>query len=449
LFTTRATLCAIGIKLRELKIFETIGDHVRVPQKNVRHTPLEKLTDAFIALLAGASGLCEINTRVRADRALQKAFGRASCAEQSTVQETLSACTRENVRQMRDALNAILKKCGRTYSHPYEKKLQLLDADMSGLPSGPKAELAARGYFPKRYECHGRQLARVTSALYHEVVTDVVCPGNVQLRETLCPLVELTEEARELNAENRRRTVWRVDAGVGSLRRVNWLLGRGYQIHLKDCSSKRAEAFAQKVREWHRDPDNPEREFGWATGEKLDNLRNVRRLILRAPHKKGGVYYAARLSTLTARQVFDLLEMPAHGLSDPGAVLHAYVKLYDGRGGAVEIEFKQDKQGFGLTKRNKKSYFAQQIVQMLGTLAHNVLRWAIAWLSKSAPKLNRYGSMRIVRDVFAAAGRIEINAGETIQRIVINRAVPLARALVKSLRLLLKPFKIKVILGET
>ena len=93
--------------------------------------------------------------------------------------------------------------------------------------------------------------------------------------------VELTEAALELSAEKRRRTVWRVDAGVGSLRRVNWLLGRGYQIHLKDCSSKRAEAFAQTVSEWHRDPDNPERGFGWATGEKLDNPRHVRRLILR------------------------------------------------------------------------------------------------------------------------------------------------------------------------
>jgi hypothetical protein len=27
---------------------------------------------------------------------------------------------------------------------------------------------------------------------------------------------------------------------------------------------------------------------------------------------------------------------------------HAYVKLYDRRGGAAEIEFKQDEQGFGL-----------------------------------------------------------------------------------------------------
>ncbi|MCQ8210765.1 hypothetical protein NPS74_24090, partial [Cutibacterium acnes subsp. acnes] len=80
------------------------GEHLQIKQKTLKHTPLEKITDAFISLLAGASGLCEINTRLRPDAALQRAFGRNTCAEQSTVQETLSACTKENVRQMRAAL---------------------------------------------------------------------------------------------------------------------------------------------------------------------------------------------------------------------------------------------------------------------------------------------------------------------------------------------------------
>src|SRR6266567_9416561 len=42
----------------------------------VKHTPIDKVYDACISLLAGAHGLVEINTRLRADPALQKAFGR-------------------------------------------------------------------------------------------------------------------------------------------------------------------------------------------------------------------------------------------------------------------------------------------------------------------------------------------------------------------------------------
>ena len=82
LYSPRAPLCAIGIKLRSMKFFDTIADHVKIKQKAIKHTPVEKLTDAFIAILAGAPGLAEINTRVRPDAALQRAFGRESCAAQ-------------------------------------------------------------------------------------------------------------------------------------------------------------------------------------------------------------------------------------------------------------------------------------------------------------------------------------------------------------------------------
>lgn len=77
LYSPRATLCAIGIKLRSLKFFDPIAEHVHVRQKTIKHTPVEKLTDAFIAILSGAHGLSEINTRVRPDAALQRAFGRS------------------------------------------------------------------------------------------------------------------------------------------------------------------------------------------------------------------------------------------------------------------------------------------------------------------------------------------------------------------------------------
>jgi hypothetical protein len=58
-----------------------------VKQKRVKHAPADKLYDAFIAILAGAHGLVEINTRLRAEPALQRAFGREACAEQSVVQD--------------------------------------------------------------------------------------------------------------------------------------------------------------------------------------------------------------------------------------------------------------------------------------------------------------------------------------------------------------------------
>ncbi len=75
-FSPCASLAAIGVTLRHRDLFGPIRQQVRIAQKTVKHTPLDKLYDAFIAMLAGAHGLVEINSRLRADAALQEAFGR-------------------------------------------------------------------------------------------------------------------------------------------------------------------------------------------------------------------------------------------------------------------------------------------------------------------------------------------------------------------------------------
>src|ERR671929_1736019 len=98
--TPQASLAAIGLKVHQLDLFRPIREQVHIKQKTVRYTPTDKLYDAFIALLAGAHGLVEVNTRLRSDPALQRAFGRTACADQSTIQATLNAGTAENVAQL-------------------------------------------------------------------------------------------------------------------------------------------------------------------------------------------------------------------------------------------------------------------------------------------------------------------------------------------------------------
>jgi hypothetical protein len=71
--------------LQQLKVFEPIRQRVKIEQKSVKYTPIEKLYDGFLTLLARAHGLVEINTRLRADPARPPAFGRTGCAEQSVV----------------------------------------------------------------------------------------------------------------------------------------------------------------------------------------------------------------------------------------------------------------------------------------------------------------------------------------------------------------------------
>jgi hypothetical protein len=67
------------------------------------------------------------------------------------------------------------------------------------------------------------------------------------------------------------------------------------------------------------------------------------------------------------------------------------------------------------------------------SLAHNLIVWARSWLSPDAPRLARYGVLRLVRDVLSMAGFLEMDTPDQIGRIVMNRAAPLARGLAAAL----------------
>lgn len=75
----------------------------------------------------------------------------------------------------------------------YQATFHLLDVDMSGLPCGPKAAFATKGYFAGQYHLRGRQVGLVLSTHYEEVVVDRLFAGNVQLIKALQPLVEAAE----------------------------------------------------------------------------------------------------------------------------------------------------------------------------------------------------------------------------------------------------------------
>jgi hypothetical protein len=174
----------------------------------------------------------------------------------------------------------------------------------------------------------------------------------------------------------------------------------------------------------------------------------VRRLVVRWHKRNGHVSHAMLISTLEPEDVLGLLGWPAADARDPELLCRAYAQLYDRRGGAVEIEIKEDKQGFGMGKRHKKKAEAQDMLVLLKVLAHNVLVWARGWLAEETPRLSRYGTLRMVRDLMSVGGVIELDRRSRVRRITINRAASLARGLLSALRHLLLQEDVVIILDK-
>ncbi len=443
--TPHAALVAVGLKVQHLDLFRPIREQVHIKQKTVRYTPTDKLYDAWIAILAGAHGLVEVNTRLRSDPALQAAFGRTACAEQSVIQDTLDACDATTVQQMEHALTAIFRQQSQAYRHDYTQQIQVVDVDITGLPCGPKAAFATKGYFAKQRNRRGRQLGRVLATHYQEVVVEQLLPGTDQLLKALRPLVEATEQVLELDAARRARTLIRVDAGGGSVTDLNWLLERDYQVLAKEYSGKRAHKLAATVPVWVDDPRVPGRQIGWIPGPAPEYVRPVLRIGVRCPKKNGQWGIGVLIAALEGAAVAGLPD----GTPPSIAQLLSTVYRYDARGGGVETANKEDKQGLGIGKRNKKRFEAQQVLGQLGRLAHNLVVWARQWLVAEAPVVGKLGVKRLVRDVFHVNGLVERDPAGRMQRIVLNQAHCYARRLLVALQALIGAQHIAVSLGET
>jgi hypothetical protein len=417
--TPRASLAALGLKVQHLDLFGPIRRSVHIRQKTVRYSPIDKLYDAFIAILAGAHGMVESNTRVRSDPAIQAAFGRTGCAEQSVIQDTLDACDATTVAQMRQALTTIYRRHSRGFGHDYQAAYQLLDVDMTGLPCGPKAAFATQGYFAKQRNRRGRQLGRVLATQYGELVVDEVFPGTTQLTAALQALVSAAATTLDLDAACRARTIMRVDAGGGSLDDVNWLLSEGYQILVKEYSGKRARKLAASVTEWVADPVVTGREVGWVGLVAHEYVRPVVRVAVRCRRKNGQWATGVLITTLEADAVREVAGLDgAHAAEATSAVL-AYVYAYDQRGGGVE------------------------------TANKDVLVWAREWLAEGAALVQGFGLKRMVRDLLQINGLVERDARGQIVGIVLNEAHYYARRLAGALQALVAPAHIAVSLGET
>ena len=163
--------------------------------------------------------------------------------------------------------------------------------------------------------------------------------------------------------------------------------------------------------------------------EPVRLARPTRQYAVRTPSKEqaAGYHYAV---LVTSRA-----ELP----------LQAAVDRYDGRA-AMEAEIKSDKHGLGLGVLRKRKLAAQELLGLLGQLAHNVLVWARHWLTEAAPRLATLGIVRLVREGWAIPGRVKV-VGAQVQGVRLCTLHPRARDVCAGLRHLLPSGQTRVALA--
>lgn len=447
-YTSEAGLCSLGVYLNSFRFWDPLDRLVHIPQKTVIYTPISKLKTMFPLLLAGAEHIVEANKRVRADPALCEAFGCAPC-DQSVLQDTLSACTEETVEQFHEASRLIFQQFSKAGRHNFRKRMLTLDLDLTGLTCGKTAESATKGYFVRQKGKTGRQSARVLASDYNEIVHDAVYAGTVQLGPIMMDLVQSAASVLGLTPDQKSRTLIRTDGGGGTKKVVEWLVESGYPFITKTFAWHTVDALKRKVEHWVDDPRTTGRQVGLVPRGDEDGLpENVTMVGMRFTKDDGKEGGAVIMSSLSAKEVIALVGWsPAHAF-DPDRVVLAYTLLYDRRGGGIETSFKEDKQGLALGKLNKREMAAQQIVNAIIALAHNIIVWANAWLSDVVPDLRQFGILRMVRDILGVRGCVSIRKRSNKVCITLGSREPHAKKVQRAFEGLFAPKIAVVRLGE-
>jgi hypothetical protein len=408
--TGRASLCALGEYLRRHCFFAPLREQVQIAQKTVRYRPVEKLLDVLGGILCGAKTIAQNNVTIRTDRAVQRAFGRTGCAEQSTIARTLRACTAENVTQLEQVSWYYLKRYGATPRHRFHDKLLWVDIDLTPMPIGVQAAGSERTWMGRNRSKTGRKTLRVTASEYREILHETLLRGKASAVSALKTALCEVETRLGWTCERRAQIILRMDGGFGTTEVLNWVLSRGYQVVAKISHSGRVSKLCQHIGPW-QSTSSPGRAMA-AILVPHRFCRTTRQWVIRTPKEQGGYQYAVLVTSVP-----DL---------EPTTVADAY----DGRA-MIEATFCQDKQALGLVKRRQHKWEAQQIVLLLVRLAHHLLLWSKRWLSRVPTtrwRLEGYGLVRLLQEGTTVPGVIRWRHGWMVN-VRFDPLHPLAEAL--------------------
>src|SRR5207249_9162606 len=245
--TSRASLCALGEYLKRHCFFAPVREQVQIPPKTVRYRPVDKLLDGLLGILCGAKTISQSNVTIRVDPAVQRAFGRTGCAEQSTIARTLQASTAETVDQLTRVSWYYLKRYGQTPHHRFAERLLWVDVDVTPLPIGAKAEGSERTWMGRNRSKTGRKVLRWTASDYREILHETLLRGKASAVPAFKTALSELETRLGWTRERRRRIVLRLDGGFGTTEILNWLLSRGYQVVAKISHSGRVRKLRQRL----------------------------------------------------------------------------------------------------------------------------------------------------------------------------------------------------------
>lgn len=139
-------LAALGYALRRAEVLQPLAE-IELPIKAIEHTPVDKLMEGLVLILAGGRATAQANLLLRPNRGLARAWGQEQFAEQSTLSDTFDALSDAEVEALRTGFASMTQSWSQVCRHDFRRGGLILDGDLTGLPASRRAQGSQKGYF--------------------------------------------------------------------------------------------------------------------------------------------------------------------------------------------------------------------------------------------------------------------------------------------------------------
>lgn len=148
--TNYAPLAVLGYCLQSAQVLHPIWAEVKLPLKTVDYATEAKLRALVLGVLAGSRSIAHLNSLVRPDQALTRAWGLTPFPEQSALARTLDAFTADHVEQLRRGSQTWWGTYTRLKQHDFRHEWLWLDLDLTPLSASKAAEASTKGKLGKK-----------------------------------------------------------------------------------------------------------------------------------------------------------------------------------------------------------------------------------------------------------------------------------------------------------
>lgn len=348
--TTSTWLIAVmqfGLKFNLFKPFEGF----KLKMKKVTYSVYQKLIVTMMSIVIGCETTNDINEKLGVEKLALNMFDMDTAPDQSQINELIRRFDSDSIDQLQDIHHHLfMEHSNSVYSHTQV----VVDCDQTGLiANGKTFELAEKGYFAKKKNQRGYQLAAAFTGEHSETVAMFLDSGNTHCTDHYSDLLRavLSKYKDQLHNGN---LILRTDSGFGSSDNVEKLLSiPKLKFVTKAYSTVSAKNLAKDI---HYSEYTPADKAAWVY--ELPENNGIRNIIVQTLSSKGNLKYSLLITNINNKDMSAV------------EIFHFYNKRQ-----TIEAFFKMAKNVYHIKNLRTSKFYGIYGFLWLVFITHNLISW--------------------------------------------------------------------------